>query len=601
MLQRALFLWYTKVDVKQQTKAELRYGLLRQEGEDMIIHTQKYRRLELFIKTKPGKTGTIQVISGGVYKTIRTTKYRQWIRMAVNQGTAYELYTADCDISYAYLSGVDQIMEKGVCFLQDGSTYEKQDLGEWYDTPMRTQYHFMPFKGWMNDPNGFCFYRNYYHLFYQFHPFSEEWDNMYWGHAVTKDMVHWTHLPVCIEPQTELLEDPSLVGGAFSGHAFVDQDEKMRLFFTRHISRREEPSEMMEYQVVKESRDGLEFEREEPLIQEQEKGLLKDIRDPKVFVENGIYKMLLGTGTEEYPAIALYTSRNLHHWTYDGTAFEELEADHAFPLECPDLFRTGGKWILTVGYCGHRDEAGRKNGVYYYIGEWYQDRFHPEKRGLYDFGGDLYAVQSVKTRNGIVSIGWIRDTLKEHVKSQNGGCGSMSIPRITYIRDGKLYRNPLPAIYGQIGETLYEGKDSRVKLETIKGNTYHVKLQMKEAADFRMTLFKWKDRKLYLEQQNGQTRFRTVGMGSKNILYPAETQMVTKVEVFVDRNVCEVFLNDGEDSGTKKFYQQSDMGMFEIHVHGDGAVESLKVEMMNGIWQTEKAGGGRAHDTDSVI
>ena len=94
-------MWYTKVDVKQQTKAELRYGLLRQEGEDMIIHTQKYRRLELFIKTKPGKTGTIQVISGGVYKTIRTTKYRQWIRMAVNQGTAYELYTADCDISYA--------------------------------------------------------------------------------------------------------------------------------------------------------------------------------------------------------------------------------------------------------------------------------------------------------------------------------------------------------------------------------------------------------------------------------------------------------------------------------------------------------------------
>lgn len=60
-------------------------------------------------------------------------------------------------------------------------------------------------------------------------------------------------------------------------------------------------------------------------------------------------------------------------------------------------------------------------------------------------------------------------------------------------------------------------------------------------------------------------------------------------------------MNDGEDSGTKKFYQQSDMGTFEIHVHGDGVVESLKVEVMNGIWETEKAGGGRAHDTDSVI
>lgn len=69
-------------------------------------------------------------------------------------------------------------------------------------------------------------------MFYQFNPHSQKWSNMYWGHAASKDLVHWTHLPVVLEPQEEILENPKeLSGGAFSGSAVVQGDEAV--FFSR--------------------------------------------------------------------------------------------------------------------------------------------------------------------------------------------------------------------------------------------------------------------------------------------------------------------------------------------------------------------------------
>lgn len=582
----AAYLWYTKIDNKNRTSrlCLCTIDLPRQEGDGMIFNTQKYRQLELFAKKKPEQEGKIRIVSGGVYKTIRISQYRQWIKMAVNPGNTYQVEHTDCEISYAYLSGAEQIQEKGICMIQDGIFYEKENWGDWYHAPMKNQYHFMPLKGWMNDPNGFCFYKGYYHLFYQYQPFSEKWDNMYWGHAVSKDLIHWTHLPVCIEPQREILEHPELIGGAFSGHAFIDEEQKMRLFFTRHIGLRGNAKEMQEYQVMKESWDGLEFGRETVLTTQTEQGLLKDIRDPKVLEEDGEYKMLLGTGTKDWPAIALYKSRNFNHWMYEGTAFEDRAEEGVFPVECPDLFATDGKWILTAGISGKRDKAGRKDNLYYYIGEWCQDQFHAESKGLYDFGGDFYAMQSLKTKQGMVSIGWIRDTLQDHVPTVNGVCGSMSIPRINSVKEGKLYRRPIPEIYRLTGDRLYEGKENEIHIESIEGNAYHVKVRLNKPADFRMTLFKWKGRKLYLEQKDGNVQFRSIGMGAKNRIYPASVKNADMVEIFVDRNVCEVFLNDGEDVGTKKFYQQSLSGSFECHVQESDAVKFAIIEKMNSIW-----------------
>ena len=62
------------------------------------------------------------------------------------------------------------------------------------------KHHYRPAKGWMNDPNGLVFFDGYYHAFYQHTPNHEHpWhDPMVWGHARTKDFLHWEELPVAL-------------------------------------------------------------------------------------------------------------------------------------------------------------------------------------------------------------------------------------------------------------------------------------------------------------------------------------------------------------------------------------------------------------------
>src|SRR5579883_473913 len=83
-----------------------------------------------------------------------------------------------------------------------------------YDQPFRPQFHFSPPKNWMNDPNGLVYYRGEYHLFYQYNPFAESWGHMSWGHAISRDLVHWRSLPVALREFNGIM--------IFSGSAVVD-------------------------------------------------------------------------------------------------------------------------------------------------------------------------------------------------------------------------------------------------------------------------------------------------------------------------------------------------------------------------------------------
>src|SRR3954454_9228305 len=91
-----------------------------------------------------------------------------------------------------------------------------------YTENYRPQYHFTPESNWMNDPNGMVYYEGEYHLFYQYHPYSTVWGPMHWGHAVSKDLIHWEHLPIALSPDEN--------GAIFSGSAVVDWKDSSGFF-----------------------------------------------------------------------------------------------------------------------------------------------------------------------------------------------------------------------------------------------------------------------------------------------------------------------------------------------------------------------------------
>jgi beta-fructofuranosidase len=107
---------------------------------------------------------------------------------------------------------------------QDALDTAKEGINNRY----RLGYHIMAPANWINDPNGLVQYKGEYHVFYQHHPYDENWGPMHWGHVKSKDLVHWEHLPIALAPG-----DACDTNGCFSGSA-VDNDGELTLIYTGH-------------------------------------------------------------------------------------------------------------------------------------------------------------------------------------------------------------------------------------------------------------------------------------------------------------------------------------------------------------------------------
>ncbi|MFO1022457.1 MAG: glycoside hydrolase family 32 protein [Planctomycetales bacterium] len=267
-----------------------------------------------------------------------------------------------------------------------------------FNEKLRPQYHFTAPGGWLNDPNGLVYYQGEYHLFYQHNPEGTNWvPDLSWGHAVSRDLLHWTHLGRVLAPVK--LPD-GRVSGSWSGTAFIDWQNSARL----HPQGKEvlfvawtaiNRGQCLAYSLDK-GRSFLEIPNN-PVVPHDPNKKDPD-RDPKVFwhAPSKQWAMVFSVTGK---GMVFYTSPDLHQWTY-RSFFPAL-------FECPELFEIGvegnpnlKKWILW--------DASSK----YFIGEFTGTGFLAETGPVQlDRGKNYYAAQTfseIPREDGRrISIGWM--------------------------------------------------------------------------------------------------------------------------------------------------------------------------------------------------
>ena len=186
-----------------------------------------------------------------------------------------------------------QVLEKARQYEQIGEGRIREEA--------RPLFHLAARTGWMNDPNGFSFYKGNYHLFYQYHPYDSHWGPMHWGHGVTKDLIHWEYLPAAMAPDMPYDRD-----GCFSGSAVELDDGRQLLMYTGVVKEVQPDGSKREIQTQCIAvGDGLNYEKygENPVLTRTdlpEGGSPFDFRDPRIWREgDGTFRCVAGNCTDD--------------------------------------------------------------------------------------------------------------------------------------------------------------------------------------------------------------------------------------------------------------------------------------------------------------
>ena len=411
---------------------------------------------------------------------------------------------------------------------------------------MKTQrLHLKAPDNWVNDPNGFIYYKGYYHLFYQYFPYGPRWGTMHWGHAVSRDLVTWEHRDLALYPT--MREDRN---GCFSGSA-VEKDGKLYLIYTGvryEVVNPEDPHTCLDdqfesAQLMISSEDGFHFDNENgkkviiPPIMDPAIGDRTHTRDPKVWKSGDHWYLVLGsTVGEKYGEVLFYRSDDLHTWTYVDKAFKGPE--YGWKWECPDYFETKGGKVLILSAMGFlkNGEKEKNQSICFHV-EFDQSSCRIEIPDVYQFldcGLDLYAPQTTLDAEGrrILSA-WVRMPKV----TDEGWIGMFCTPRVVEVRDGHIFFPMHPNVRAAYSQEIPAGSQ-RAK----DGYLVSLDLEDGEELDVGGFVIRREGDRICTDRSAVFPSFPGAHLRSETPALKGGCHL----DVVVDKDLVEVFVNEGE-------------------------------------------------------
>ncbi len=384
---------------------------------------------------------------------------------------------------------------------------------------------------WINDPNGPIFYKGFYHLFYQLHPFSDESGPKFWGHVRSRDLAKWEPLPVALWPSRELGE-----AEVWSGCCTLNGLGQPMCFYTS-VGPAKGPFDHADQWAALGDDDLITWQKSpaNPVLTDTLNGKkIYDWRDPFVFKEGK--KTFLVTGghmaREHQAAVNIYEAENpeLTKWKHRGVMFQHPDAG-APTVECPNFFKLGDQWVLFVSPYGK---------VQYFVGDFDAAtcRFTPRTRGLLDYGSSFYAPNTMQVPDGRRLVwGWLNGFPGGH-----GWNGCLSVPRqLSLSRAGELRQTPAPQLSKLRGQAVAWKKihleNGSQTLPLPKTNTLEIAVEL-ELQTVKNVALKFGG----VDVSFNGTELKVLDAVAPLALAPG--QRILKLRIFIDRSVLEVFAND---------------------------------------------------------
>jgi fructan beta-fructosidase len=493
----------------------------------------------------------------------------------------------------------------------------QQAIAPGYDQPYRPQYHFSPRENWTNDPNGLVYFDGEYHLSFQYNPFGDKWGHMSWGHAVSRDTLHWQQLPVALPEENGIM--------IFTGSVVVDERNTsgfctsgkpcLVAVYTGHTMKTATKSALQTQNLAYSNDRGRTWTKYKgnPVLDLH----MSDFRDPKVFWSQASKQWIMVVALPDDHKARIYGSADLKRWR---TVSEFGPAGGTGgQWECPELFElpiegeNQTRWVMKIGLNPGALQGG--SGEQYFVGRFDGTQFvneNPPSQTLWtDYGKDCYCAL---TFNGLpktqstAMIGWMSNWQYAADLPTSPWRGQMTVPRELSLRrtaDGlRLIQKPTRVLQQLrtehetvAGTNIAEVNEKLAKSSLTEGHTFEVEAAMDvseaqeaglrlESGDASVTIIGY-DRtagKLFVDRtHSGRVDF------SRD--FPARTEAplkltskVLQMHLLADRNSLEVFADNGRLAMTNLFFPPVSSMKVAIYAK-DSRAKNLRLD----IWGLKSA------------